>query len=264
MIPLRTVLVTSLPTRTAPAKLHTPASTIAQKIVNRGGHPVEFATIAIKPLTEGNAFVEALAQLADYDWVVFTSPNGVKVFFDVITALGKDARVFASNRLATLGSKTAASLEQYGIKADFVPTVFTGRELGTQLIALTNLHDEKILLLRSQLATNDLVEVLEQAGAQVEDVPLYTAIPQTGDAADLTEKMQGGEIHWVTFASPSAVRNFFEKISVETVNGSDAKVASIGPVTSAQLEKLGVRVDLMASEHTTDGLLDAIERAEHQ
>jgi len=236
----------------------------ARKIVDRGGRPVEFATIAIKPLTEGNAFVQALAQLADYDWVVFTSPNGVKVFFDVMTLLGKDARVFASNRLATLGSKTAASLAQFGIKADFVPTVFTGRELGVQLIALTNLHNKKILLLRSELATNDLVEVLQQAGAQVQDVSLYTVIPQTGDAAGLTEKIQRGEIHWVTFASPSAVRNFFEQITPETVDASDARVASIGPVTSAQLEKLGVRVDLTASEHTTDGLLDAIERAERE
>jgi len=236
----------------------------ARKIIDRGGCPVEFATLAIKPLTEGNAFVQALAQLADYDWVVFTSPNGVRVFFDVMAMLGKDARVFASNRLATLGAKTAASLAQYGIKADFVPTVFTGRELGIQLIALTNLHDKKVLLLRSQLATNDLVEVLQQGGAQVQDVPLYTAVPQTGDAADLTEKIQQGAIHWVTFASPSAVRNFFEKISPETVNASDAKVASIGPVTTAQLEKLGVRVDLTASEHTTDGLLDAIEQTERQ
>jgi len=233
----------------------------ARKIVDRGGCPVEFATFAIKPLTEGNAFVRALAQLPEYDWVVFTSPNGVRVFFDVMTALGKDARVFATNRLAALGSKTAASLAQFGIKADFVPTVFTGRELGAQLIALANLHDKRILLLRSELATNDLVDVLDQAGADVQDVPLYTAIPQTDDATELREQLQQGSIHWLTFASPSAARNFFEQITSETVNASDVKVASIGPVTSAQLEKLGVRVDLTASEHTTEGLLDALERA---
>lgn len=234
----------------------------AQRIVDRGGTPVEFPTIAIKPMTDGNAFVRALAQLADYDWVIFTSPNGVRVFFDAMAALGKDARVFASNRLATLGAKTAESLAGYGIKADFVPTVFTGRELGTQLVALANLNGKQVLLLRSELATKDLVEVLQQAGADVQDVPLYTAVPQTGDAAALGEQLGQGNIDWLTFASPSAVRNFFERIPAEQVNAGSAKVASIGPVTSAQLEHLGVRVDLTAAEHTTDGLLDAIEQTE--
>lgn len=236
----------------------------AQKIINRGGRPVAFPTIAIKPLTDGNAFVRALAQLADYDWMIFTSPNGVQVFFDVMAILGKDARVFASNRLAALGTKTAAALARYGIRADFVPTVFTGRELGMQLVALANLHEKKVLLLRSELATNDLVEVLQQGGAIVQDVPLYTAVPQAGDVAALRAQIEQDQIRWVTFASPSAVRNFFERISAEVVNASSAKVASIGPVTSAQLDKLSVHVDLTAPEHTTDGLLAAIERAESQ
>ena len=233
----------------------------ARKIIDRGGHPIEFATFAIKPLTESNVFVQTLSQLADYDWVVFTSPNGVRVFFDVMAALGKDARVFAANRLAALGAKTAAALAEYGIKADFVPTVFTGRELGAQLIALTNLHDKKILLLRSELATRDLPDVLDQAGAHVQDVPLYTAVPQVDDTTELGEQLKQGAVDWVTFASPSAARNFFEQISLETINAASAKTASIGPVTTAQLEKLGVRVDLTASEHTTEGLLNALERA---
>ena len=234
----------------------------AQKVIARGGCPVEFTTIAIKPLTDAGPFVEALAGLTDYDWVLFTSPNGVKVFFDVLSRMAKDARVFASTKLATLGAKTAAALQEHGIRPDFVPTVFTGRELGTQLAAFTNLHAKKVLLLRSELATPDLAEVLQQAGADVRDVPLYTAVPHTGDAEALLQRLAGGQIHCVTFASPSAVRNFFEAIPPDTVNSSTAKVASIGPVTSNQLEKLGVPVDLTASEHTTDGLLDAIESAE--
>ena len=234
----------------------------ARMIVNRGGRAVEFSTFAIKSLTEGNAFVKALADLAGYDWVIFTSPNGVKVFFDVMATLGKDARVFAGNRLAALGTKTAEALARYGIAADFVPTVFTGRELGTQLIALANLHEKKVLLLRSELATEDLVDVLQQGGAEVNDVPLYTAVPHVQDADTLREQIEQGRIDWVTFASPSAVRNFFEHISVDTVNAGRARVASIGPVTTAQLDKLGVRVDLTASEHTTDGLLAAIEQVE--
>ena len=249
----------------------------AQKIVDCGGQPIAFATFAIKPLAgathaSGSGEVclapagtgDACIALTEYDWVIFTSPNGVQVFFDLMATLGKDARVFASNRLAALGSKTAAALARYGITADFVPTVFTGRELGAQLVALANLQDKRILLLRSDLATNDLVEVLDLGGADVNDVPLYTAVPQTGDAEALRAQIERGQVHWLTFASPSAVRNFFEQIPPDVVNASQAKVASIGPVTSAQLEKLSVRVDLTAPEHTTDGLLAAIECAESQ
>ncbi len=203
-----------------------------------------------------------MTRLADFDWVIFTSPNGIEVFFDAMTALGKDARVFGSNKLATLGAKTAAALAQYGLKADFVPTVFTGRELGWQLVASANLNGKKVLSLRSELATHDLVEVLEEGGAEVHDVPLYTAVPRTGDADALREQIEQGRIDWVTFASPSAVRNFFDAIAPETVTASQAKIASIGPVTSEQLKKLGVRVDLTASTYTTDGLLDAIEAVE--
>lgn len=234
----------------------------AKKILDRGGNPVAFSTIAIQPLTDGNEFLRVLTHLSDYDWVIFTSPNGVRVFFEAMAALGKDARVFASNRLATLGVKTAAALAQYGIKADFVPTVFTGRELGRQLVAFANLNGRKVLSLRSELATNDLVEVLEEGAAIVQDVPLYTAVPKTGDVEALRRQIEGGRIDWLTFASPSAARNFFDAIPPEAVNASRAKVASIGPVTSEQLNKLGVRVDLTAAEYTTDGLLDAIEAVE--
>lgn len=234
----------------------------AAKILDRGGRPVEFPTIAIQPLTDSNQFLRTLTHLADYHWVIFTSPNGVKVFFDAMTALGKDARVFATNRLATLGAKTAAALAKYGIKADFVPTVFTGRELGWQLVAFANLRGKKVLSLRSELATDDLVDVLQKGGAIVEDVPLYTAVPKTGDVETLRRQIEDGRIDWLTFASPSAARNFFDAIAPDVVNASRAKVASIGPVTSEQLKKLGVRVDLTGSEYTTDGLLDAIEAAE--
>jgi uroporphyrinogen III methyltransferase/synthase len=235
---------------------------MAQKIIARGGNPVEVTTIVIQPLTHRDEFLRVLTELTDYDWVIFTSPNGVTVFFDVIHRLGKDARVFASIRLATLGDKTAECLAQYGLKADFVPTVFTGRDLGLQLMSFANLHDKKVLLLRSELASDDLVEALRQGGAQVRDVSIYTAVPQHGDAAGLEGQIQQGRIHWLTFASPSSVRGLFDQIRPEVVNSSNAKIASIGPVTSKELIRLGLRIDVEALVHTVDGMLDAIEDAE--
>jgi uroporphyrinogen III methyltransferase/synthase len=235
---------------------------MAQKIILRGGNPLEFTTMVLQPLTNRNEFLQVLTELRDYDWVIFTSPNGVDVFFDAIGALGKDARIFASVRLATLGVKTAECLARYGIRADFVPTVFTGRDLGLQLMSYANLRDKKVLLLRSELASDELVDVLTQGGAQVRDVSTYTAVPQRGDAAALEEQIRQDRVHWLTFASPSAVRGLFEQLGPQVVNAGKAKVASIGPVTSKELTQFGVRIDIEATEHTVDGMLDAIETAE--
>jgi len=237
---------------------------MARKIVLRAGRPLEFTTLALQPLTGRDEFLRVLTELGDYDWVIFTSPNGVDFFFEAIGALGKDARVFGSLRLATLGAKTAECLARYGLRADFVPTVFTGRDLGLQLLSYANLHEKKVLLLRSELASDELVEVLQQGGAHVRDVSIYTAVSQKGDADGLVEQMRQGQIHWLTFASPSAVRGFFEQVPPGTVNDSQTKVASIGPVTSRELAQLGVRIDLEAGEHTVDGLLDALEDAERR
>ena len=133
---------------------------LAAGIIRAGGMPVEFPTIKIKPLTTGTEFLGALAKFTEYDWIVFTSINGVIVFFDALEALGKDARVFASAKVAAIGCETANKLLQFGIKPDFVPTVFTSRELGKQLIGFTNLQDKKLLLLRSDIASKELAELL--------------------------------------------------------------------------------------------------------
>lgn len=232
----------------------------AARIIGKGGNPIEFTTIKIKPLTQTNKFLRTLAKIAEYDWLIFTSANGVIIFFDILQRLNKDARVFASTKIAAIGSKTAAKLSEFAIIADFVPNVFTSKELGKQLINFVNLKGRKVLLLRSQLASNELSELLNSAGAEVDNVPVYTTVTVKSNCSPLLEKIERGEIDWLTFASPSSVKGFFEQIPAELVNSSNVRVASIGPVTSEQLKNLGLRVDAQATEHTTDGLLAAIEK----
>lgn len=234
----------------------------AAKIICRGGSPIEFPTMKIKPLTESNEFLRAVARLgqAEFDWVIFTSTNGVGIFFDALQALGKDARIFGPAKIAAIGSETASKLSEFGIKADFVPTVFTAEQLGKQLMCFTNLRDKKILLLRSKIASDELVGILEQAGAEVLNTSVYDIVEQKNECSWLIEKIGGGKIDWLTFASSSSARMFFEQIPTGVVNSGGVKVASIGPSTSEQLAKLGVRVDISAKEHTIDGLLDAIEK----
>lgn len=231
----------------------------AAKIVTRGGYPIEFATMAIKPLTDTNLFSEILTKLAEYDWIVFTSRNGVAVFFDALRNSGRDARALGPVKIAAIGSETAAKLDRYGVAADFVPSLFTGRELGEQLLKSAKLRDKKVLLLRSAIASDELVDILEQGGAEVKNVAVYTVTAEKGKSDWLTEQIERGSIHWLTFASPSSARMFFERIPGEIVNSSSAKIASIGPVTSKQLQQLGISVHVTAKEHTIYGLLAAIE-----
>lgn len=232
----------------------------AAKIIAKGGNPIEFTTIKIEPLTQTNKFLKTLTKLSEYDWLIFTSANGIAVLFDDLQKLGKDARAFASAKIAAIGSETAAKLNEFGIKADFTPNVFTGKELGKQLINFANLKNKKVLLLRSQLASNELSELLQDAGAEVDNVPIYTAVTVRNNCGLLTEKIKKGEIDWLTFASPSSVNAFFEQISADLVNSSNAKIASIGPVTSEQLKTFGLKVDVQATGHTTNGLLNAVEK----
>jgi len=254
----------------------------AAKIIQQGGNPIEFTTIKIKPLINTNRFIRALIKPAEYDWIIFTSSNGVEIAFDFLRSLGKDARVFSSAKIAAIGSETAAKLREFGIKADFVPTIYTSKELGKQLAAFWNLHGRKVLLLRSQLAplevsrqgrksspqdklltglaSDELVEWLERAGAKIENVPVYRIVTAKSKCSWLIEKIAEGTIDWLTFASPSSVRGFFEQIPADTVNSSSIKVASIGPVTSEQLRNLNIKIDVEAAEHTIDGLLTAIEK----
>ncbi|UCE47585.1 MAG: uroporphyrinogen-III C-methyltransferase, partial [Phycisphaerales bacterium] len=97
----------------------------AGKIIDRGGNPVELPTIRIEPRTDSNEFLQALSKFSKYDWIIFTSGNGVTTFFEALDGLGKDARVFGSAKVAAIGSKTAERLAHFGLRADFVPDVFT-------------------------------------------------------------------------------------------------------------------------------------------
>lgn len=234
----------------------------ARKVVARGGRPVEYPTLAIQARTDRDELIRMLAEFSGCDWAIFTSANGVRVFFDALGDLGKDARVFGGMKIAAIGPRTAETLGQSGIRADFIPGVFTGRELARQLLGYTDLRGKKVLLLRSEIASDELVRGLETGGAYVTDVPVYTAVPQKGDDAGLIAQMQRSQIQWLTFASPSAVRSFFEQIPPEAVHSYGVKVASVGPVTSKELAQFGLRVDVEATEHTIDGLLDAIENVE--
>jgi len=231
----------------------------AEKITQRGARPIQFPTIKLKALTNSNKFVKVLGSLNVYDWVVFTSANGVSFFFEALAKLGKDGRVLGKTKITCIGPRTAERLKESGISADFVPAVFTSLELAKAFAQSTNLRNKNILLLRSAVASKDLAKILSEAGANVNDAAVYTTLTRKNKSDWLTQEITAGQIDWITFTSPSTTRGFFEQINVELVNKSNLKTASIGPITSAELKNLGVTIDVEARQYTTDGLLDAIE-----
>jgi uroporphyrinogen III methyltransferase/synthase len=231
----------------------------AARVIERGANPIDFPTIELKPLTETNAFLTALTKITAYQWIAFTSANGVKFFFDALKILNKDGRVFAGSKIAAIGTETAAALRTFGIIADLVPETFTSQALGKALIVSASLKGKQVLLLRSRMASKELPDMLEEAGAQVDDVAVYEVVKVKTHPEALLADIKENKVDWLTFASPSAAESFFEQIHADVVNSSRAKVASIGPVTSEKLKALGLRVDVEASEHTLDGLVSAIE-----
>jgi len=230
------------------------------KLIAKLAEPVELPVTKLKPLTGSNAFVNSLAKLGEYDWLIFTSANGVETFFAALAKLNKDARVLGRVKIACIGDRTAEKLSCFGLKTDFVPDKFTSADLAKGLVEYTNLKDRKVLLLRSQLASDDLPQLLQTAGPIVDDVPIYTSEKNICDLKLVSESLAEKKIHWLTFASPFAVTCFFEQLLPDSVKSSGAKVASIGPVTSKKLTDLGVKVDVEAAEHTVDGLISAIEQ----
>jgi len=231
---------------------------LAEKISRQGGLAIEFAAIELKCLTDTSDFQRALKHIGNYDWVVFTSSNGVAVFFETIGKSGKDARIFRKARIAAIGSITASRLKDFGIRADFVPDIYTGKELGKQLARFEDLSKSKILLLRSAIASKELADKLKKTGAVVDDIAIYTTETSKGDAMHIAEAMRKGRINWLTFTSSSTVRGFFEQIEADIVKSSGLRIASIGPATSEQLKKLGLKVAVEANSHTADGLVDAM------
>ncbi len=229
------------------------ASALAEKIRALGGEPVEFATIDIAPLEDSSELDAVLARASEFDWIVFTSVNGVRAVEKRLAALGFNPTLFARARLAAIGPATARALEQLGLRVDFIPSKFLGEQIAIELPITPG---QSALLLRADIASGSLAQGLADRGVKVADVDAYRTIAPPASSLDIKQLQQA---HAVTFTSSSTVRNF-----VAMLNGNaraalnDLAVFCIGPVTADTARELGLRVDEVAAEHTIDGLVRAL------
>lgn len=224
-----------------------------------GAHCIEFPTIEIQPPDSWEPLDDALDGLSTYDWVIFTSVNGVKFFMERLRAAGKDARALSGLRLATIGPKTSEALEGCGLHPDLVPSEYRAESV-LEGLAGENVAGKRFLMPRALVARDILPDTLRKKGAHVDVVPAYqTVLPRHGSQEVLQHLHEGG-IDCVTFTSSSTVSNFFSLFDKNEILPLLRKtaIACIGPITAQTAREHGLDIDIMPSEYTIDALVNSI------
>jgi uroporphyrinogen III methyltransferase/synthase len=234
------------------------ASDLVARLEALGADAMEMPAIRIEPPADAGPLHAAARNPEAFDWIVFTSTNGVEAFFGAMKAEGLDARALAGRRVAAIGPATADRLAQFGIRADLQPEKFTGAAVAAALVARESLAESRILLPRADIAPRALAAALAAQGALVTEVVAYRTVPDLSGREAVAEALAAGQVDWLTFTSSSTVRNLLEIAPAEAVRASRARIASIGPTTSATLRAAGLEPTVEADPHTIPALVDAI------
>jgi uroporphyrinogen-III synthase len=231
------------------------AEVLMEGLRELGAEPLSCPTIRIEGPADPTPLREAVADLASYDWIVFTSANGVARVWEILEVSPEGAHLAERLRVAAIGPATAAALSARGVRAEVVPDEYVAEAVADALLAFDEMAGRKILLPRAAGARRVLPERLEAAGAEVNEVVAYQARPDESGIRALRGHIDRGEVDMVTFTAASTVRNFVELAGAHL---GRARVAVIGPITAAAARAEGVRVDVEADEYTVTGLLAAI------
>ncbi len=226
-----------------------------------GAHVVDHASISILPPEDYSPLDRAIDNIEEYFFLIFTSHNGVRFFFERLRTLGHDARKLAKNRICVIGPGTGKALERHGLRADLMPGSYTSEELVPAIEQKWScLNGKKALLPRADIAPDHILKKLVKAGVSAESVIAYRTVPASQDSEELKGMIKAGGIHAATFASSSAARSFVNMLGKGFLSESKGKMAfvSIGPVTTKTLNELGFPPDAQASEHTIEGLTSAV------
>ncbi len=234
------------------------AEDLSRRLDALGGTVIEFPTIDFRPAADTAPLDNAIAHLSDYDWIIFTSANGVRFFVD---RLGSPASVLGSlrARVCAIGPATRRAVENLHIKVDLMPDEYVAESL-VRAFEAHDLAGKRILLPRAAVARDLVPQELARRGAHVDVVETYRTVVPEDAAARAKEIFFGGSRpDWITFTSSSTVRNFLSAAGPEALHG--VHIASIGPVTTATLRQHGLVISTEAAKFTIDGLVEAIVNA---
>lgn len=233
------------------------AGVFVKKLEALGASALEFPTIETAPPDSWSGLDKALDNVSSYQWVIFTSVNGVGYLLERMREKGRDIRDLAGPKICAIGRKTADAVEATGMMVELVPEEFRAEAI---IDAIGDVRGQKILIPRARKAREILPEQLREKGADVEVVIAYQTLKPTAKKPDVIRKIRAGEVDMVTFTSSSTVSNFagmFEKSELAEIQGR-LKAAAIGPITKQTAEKFGFGIDIMPNEYTMEGLTQSI------
>src|SRR5258706_9862791 len=239
------------------------ASQLSRQLLEHGAEVLEVPTIKIEPPTHRDEIVDALLELNAYDWLVFTSPNGVTTFFEYFFKRFHDMRDIGGARIAAVGPATANKLKELHLQVDLMPDEALAANIAEAFAEFETIENLKICLLRAEVANRELPEALEELGAIVDDIACYKTIPETEDIAGVAAKLIEGGADWVTFTSSSTVEHFHARFDLPALlqKVPQLRTETIGPQTSMELAFLGIKPTTEAKDHTIDGLVKALRSA---
>lgn len=226
------------------------------RVYELGAEPVIMPTISIQPAADDADLNRALDRIAEYDWLVFTSANGVASFFARLMDSGRDVRCLGNSQIAAIGSSTAASIAEYSLRADLVPADFRAEALAAELTPLVN--GKQVLWPRANRGRDVLPHELRAAGATLDEVVVY----ENNDVEAWDEAILSriDSLNWIGLSSPSIARNLARLLpaDAQTRLGKSLRLVSISPVTSAAAQEVGLPISAEARTYTWDGIFDAI------
>jgi uroporphyrinogen-III synthase len=226
-----------------------------------GATPIECPAITIVPLHDPAPLDAAISRLETYDWVIFTSVNGVRAFTERMSALGRDTSLLCGRKLGAVGPATRSALEKLGCSVAFMPDAYVAEAIIEQI---GDVKGKKVLLPRADIARDALAIGLRDLGAEVDEVPSYRTVPGETTGV-LIELLRRRDVDAITFTSSSTVRytkdgmlaaGLSEAETLELI--SRASIVCIGPITAGTARELGLSVTATASEYTVDGLLNTL------
>lgn len=234
------------------------------RIFELGAEPVLMPTLEIEPPETWDSVDDVLRRIGEFDWIVFTSANGVRALLGRMWELGGDARWLAKARLAAIGPATAAALCEFQLRADVVPESYRAEHLAAALCS--QVSGQRVLWARANRVREVLRTELTAAGARLEEIVVYQHRDVAAWPNDVNQRLIAGQLDWIGVSSPAIARNVARLVpeAARSLFGGQIRIASISPVTSAACLEVGLPISAEAAEHTWDGILSAIQRVEQE
>lgn len=238
------------------------ASDLSSRLEEMGARVLEAPTIELQPPADWSLVDGALRSAGEYDWIVFTSANGVKATRQRLAEIGLDARAFGGAKIAVVGESTARAVHDHlCLRVELCPESFVAEALGEALMAQKQVMDRRFLLLRADIARPVLRDMLKQNGAvEVADVAVYESKPAAALPPAVVESLDEGQVNWITFTSSSTAKNFTSLLGTDyAAKLKGVRIASIGPITTATLKSLGLPPTIEAEEANVEALAEAMK-----